>query len=243
MKIPSEKELFQAGVHFGHKPSSWHPKMSDFIYGQKNNVHIIDLTQTKKHLESALELIKTIAAEGKQILFVGTRMQSKKLIAKYAQEVHMPYINERWLGGTLTNFKTIYGLVKKLNQLEEQAKGENYAKKYTKKERSEFAMEIERLNEMIGGIRNMHELPGAIFIASARYEKTAVSEANKKEVPSVAICDTNANPQKITHPIPANDDASKSIELIVSLIAEAIKEGTKGMSSRSAQGGEGSRNN
>ncbi len=225
MYIPSEKELAAAGVHFGHRVGSWHPKMADFIYGQRNNVHLIDLVKTKKMLETALEFVKKTASAGGQILFVGTKIQGKEIIKKYATETGMPYVNERWLGGTLTNFKVINGLVKKLKKLEEQALADDYEKKYTKKERHEFRLEIERLKKMVEGIRNMEILPAAIFILSARDEKTAVSEASRKKIPSVAICDTNSNPEKITYPIPGNDDAIKSIELITSLVAEAVKEG------------------
>lgn len=225
MKIPTEKELAEAGVHFGHRVTSWHPKMSDFIFGQKNNVHLIDLEKTKEMLGSALKFVKKTAAASRQILFVGTKVPSKEIVKKYAEEVGMPYVNERWLGGTLTNFKVINGLVKKLKKLEERAQEEDYEKKYTKKERHEFRLEVERLKKMVDGIRNMDNLPTAVFIVSARNEKTAVSEAGRKKIPSVAICDTNSNPEKITYPIPGNDDAIKSVELITSLVAEAIKEG------------------
>ncbi len=228
MKIPTEKELFKAGVHFGHRVTSWHPKMSDYIYGQKNNVHIIDLEKTKKLLSSALDFIKNKVAEGGQVLFVGTKIQAQEIIKKYAQEVNMPYVNNKWLGGTLTNFKVINGLVKKLKKLEKQSKEEDYEKKYTKKERHEFNLEMQRLEKMIGGIRDMEDLPTVIFVASVRDEKTAIKEADRKKIPVVAICDTNSNPEKVTHPIPANDDSIKSIELITSLVAEAIKEGQSG---------------
>lgn len=236
MKKIELKDLMKAGLHFGHKPANWHPKMSDFIFTQKNNVHIIDLEKTKEKLEAALEFIKKTAGSnntdtladksaGQQILFVGTKIQAKKIVQKYAQQVDMPYINQRWLGGTLTNFKVINSLVKKLEKLEAQAKKDDYQKKYTKKERHEFEIEMERLEKMISGIRKMPGLPAALFITSARDEKTAIQEANKKNIPIIAICDTNANPEKITYPIPANDDAVSSIELITSLVVEAVKEG------------------
>ena len=234
MKIPTEKELLKAGVHFGHKTLSWHPKMSDFIFGQKNNVHIIDLEKTRKKITEALEYIKNIIAKDEsdpnqdnQILFVGTKIQAKKIIKEYAQSINMPYVNTKWLGGTLTNFKVIHNLVKKLNDLEKQAEQDDYSKKYTKKERLEFKSEMERLTKMIEGIRHMPKLPKAIFIASARDEKTAVKEANLKNIPSIAIVDSNADPTKITYPIPGNDDAVKSIELITSLVTETIKASKK----------------
>lgn len=232
MKIPTEKELLKAGVHFGHRPSSWHPKMSGFIYGQKNNVHIIDLEKTKKYLEKALNFIQEKMKEktDSQVLFVGTRVQSKEIIKKNAENVKMPYVNNKWLGGTLTNFKVIHNLVKRLKKIEEQSKKEDYEKRYTKKERHEFTIEIERLNKMISGIRNMDQLPAVVFIDSARYEKTAVHEAKIKNIPTVAICDTNSNPEDIDYPIPANDDSIKSLELIIGLVTEAIKNGSSKIS-------------
>lgn len=223
MHIPSEKELFKAGVHFGHKTSNWHPKMADFIFGSKNGVHIIDLEKTRAQLEKALKFVSEISKSGKKILFVGTRIQSKNLIKKYAEQSNSPYVSERWLGGTLTNHKTIYSMVKKLKDLEKQATKDDYEKKFTKKERQVFKIQIEKLKKDIGGIYNMENLPDAIFVASARYEKTAIAEANKKNIPIIAICDTNSNPTKVAYPIPANDDSIKSLELIISLISENIK--------------------
>lgn len=227
MHIPSEKELFKAGVHFGHKPSNWHPKMAEFIFGQRNNVHIIDLDKTRKKLEEALNFVKEITAQDGQILFIGTKVQAQAIVKKYAQSAQMPFVTERWLGGTLTNFKVINGLVKQLDKLEKQSQEEDYEKKYTKKERHDFSLEIERLSQMIGGIRQMVNRPAAVYVASARNEKTAVNEAIKRDIPVIAICDTNSNPTRITYPIPGNDDALKSIELITSLVVEAIKEGKK----------------
>jgi len=227
MTIPTEKELMQAGAHFGHKPANWHPKMADFIYGQKNNVHIIDLTKTKEKLTLALNIIKETAARGEQILLVGTKIQAREIIKKYALDSNVPYIIERWLGGTLTNFKVINGLVKKLEKLEQQEAANDYEEKYTKKERQEFSLTMEKLRFLIAGIKNMQKLPALIFVASAREEKTALQEALKMKIPVVAICDTNADPSNISYPIPANDDASKTLELIIKLVAEAIKEGQK----------------
>jgi len=227
MQIPSEKELLTAGVHFGHKSSNWHPAMIDFIHGQKNNVHVINLTKTKQKLTEALEFVKSIAKKEGQILFVGTKIQAQNIVKKYADSLNMPYVVKKWLGGTLTNFKVINGLIKKMESLEMQAGGEDYAKKYTKKERMEFDLEIKRIKTLAEGLRHMPSLPAAVFITSAHHEKTAVREAKKQKIPTIAICDTNTNPNEITYPIPGNDDAIKSIELITSLIAEAIKEGSK----------------
>jgi small subunit ribosomal protein S2 len=224
MQIPSEQELFKAGVHFGHKLNAWHPKMKPYIYGQKNGVYIIDLAQTRKKLAEAIDFIKETVAGGKQILFVGTKIQAQKIIQKYVPEVAMPFVDKRWLGGTLTNFQTIHGLVRKYKNFEKMAQDPDYEKKYTKKERLDFSNEAADLKESIGGIIPMEKLPGAIFVSSARYDKIALAEARKKGIPSIAICDVNANPDEVDYPIPANDDAVKSIELIVSLLTNAIKE-------------------
>lgn len=225
MNIPTEKELMKAGLHFGHKPENWHPQMTNFIYGQKNGVHIIDLIKARQKLSEALEFVKKTAEAGGKILFVGTKVQAKEIVKKYALEANMPYVEEKWLGGTITNFKVINGLVKKLENLENQATLEDYEKKYTKKERLEFSLEIEHLNKEVEGIRNLTSLPAVIFLTSAKHEKTALLEAKKKKIPVVAVCDTNTNPYDVAYPIPGNDDAIKSIDLIASLIAEAIKEG------------------
>lgn len=226
MNIPSEKELMKAGLHFGHKPENWHPKMANFIYGQKNGVHIIDLIKSRQKMSGALEFVKKIVSDGGKILFVGTKIQAKEIVKKYAMESNMPYVEEKWLGGTITNFKVINGLVKKLENLENQATKEDYEKKYTKKERLEFSLEIEHLRKNVEGIRNLTSLPKAIFLTSAKHEKTALLEARKKNIPLVAVCDSNANPDDVDYPIPGNDDAIKAIELVTSLIAQAVKEGT-----------------
>lgn len=225
MKIPSESELLQAGVHFGHKPSSWHPRMSDFIFGQKNNVHIIDLEKTRTRLEAALKFIEAQVTAGGQILFVGTKVQAQTITKKYATACEMPYVNEKWLGGTLTNFRVINSLVKKIERLEKQKNEADYAAKYTKKERHEFDIEIKLLEKMIAGIRNLKQIPAVLFLLSAREEKTAIKEAIKKKVPIVAICDTNVNPDRIDYPIPGNDDAIKSLDLITSLVTQAVQAG------------------
>ncbi len=225
MQIPNEKEMFVAGVHFGHKPSSWHPNMSDFIYGQKNNVQIIDLEKTSQYLKQAAETIKTVASENKKILFIGTKVQAKQIVEKHALEAGVSYITHKWLGGTLTNFKVIRGMVKKMEDLEKMSEEEDYEKKYTKKERQDFKDEIDRLDHVVGGIRHLDKLPDLIFIASAKDEKTAVQEAMKKNIKTIAICDTNSNPNQITYPIPGNDDATKSLELITNTITMALKEG------------------
>ena len=223
-QIPELIEMLKSGVHFGHQSSKRHPKMSPYIYTVRNQVHIIDLEQTAQKLKEALDFITKTAAAGGAVLFVSSKRQAKTVIEKYAKECAMPYINSRWLGGTLTNFGNIIKLTKKLKELEKkQDSGE--LEKYTKKEQLEFQREITRLKDLVGGIKEMVKVPEALFVVDIRKEKTAVKEAGKKGIPIVAMVDTNVNPEKIKYPIPANDDATKSIEMITGLVAEAVKEG------------------
>ncbi len=225
-KIPSLEEMLSAGVHFGHRTSHWHPKMEPYIFTARGGVHIINLEETQKKLEEALKFVSDIAARGGVILFVGTKRQAQDIIKKYAEEAGMPYVNERWLGGTLTNFGVIRRLVKHYIDLKDkQDKGE--LKKYTKKERLMIGREIEDMERKVYGVRNMETKPDAVFIADIRSEKTAIKEANHLGIPVIAICDTNVNPSGVKQIIPANDDAVKSIEMMVGLVAEAIKEGKK----------------
>jgi len=226
MKNPSILEMLQAGVHFGHQVSRWHPKMKKFIFTQRNGIHVIDLEKTAEVLKEVLPKVKQMAAEGKVILFVTTKPQTKEILKKAATECEMPYLVDRWIGGMLTNFNEINKLIKKYNELKEkQTKGE--LNQYTKKEQLEIAKELEKMDTYLAGLSTLNKLPDAIFIPSVQREKTTMVEANKEEIDVIGICDTNANPDKVTYPIPANDDAVKSIELMVSLVAEAIKEGKK----------------
>lgn len=223
-KIPSLQELLEAGVHFGHKTSRWYPKMRQYIYGARQDVHILNLEKTQTTLERALAFIKSVASESGVILFVGTKPQAAPLMRKYALEVGMPYVDNRWLGGTFTNLPVIAALLKKLDKLEhERDSGERI--KYTKKEQLDFDREIERLTTLVGGIRILNGLPKAIFLVGLKEEKTALREAIKMKVPVIALCDSNTNPSNVAYPIPANDDGIKSIELITRLIAEAVREG------------------
>ncbi len=223
-KIPSTEEMLKAGLHFGHQTSKWHPKMAPFIFGDRKGVHIFDLQKTQKKLEEALQFINKMASENKTILFVGTKDQVKSKITTQAKELEMPYVNNRWLGGTLTNFPVIKKLINKyLDLKEKQATGK--LAKYTKKEQLDFSKQIEKLDRMVGGMANLKKLPDALFIWDIKKEKTALAEAKKKGIPVVAICDTNANPDGIKYIIPANDDATKGIKLILGLVAEVIKEG------------------
>ena len=222
--IPSLEEMLQAGVHFGHKTSRWHPKMAPFIFTARGGVHIVNLEETQKQLEDTLGYLKSIAARGGVVLFVGSKTQAKGFVKQYADQVGMPYVNERWLGGTLTNFGQIQKLVKHYKKLKDQQdKGE--LGKYTKKERLMISREIADMERKIFGISNMDKKPDALFIIDTKTEKTAVQEANHQNIPVVAVCDTNVNPDKMKFVVPANDDAVKSIEMMLRLAAEAIAEG------------------
>lgn len=225
MQYPSVLDMLQSGVHFGHHVSRWHPKMKPYIYGDRNQVHIINLEKTEEQLHAVLPAIKQMAAEGKQILFVTTKPQARELVKQAAIECGMPYLTERWLGGLLTNFAEIKKLIKKYNALKEkQVKGE--LGNYTKKEQLEISKELEKMDTYLAGLAGLDRMPDALFIPSVQREKTAVVEANKMNVPIIGICDTNANPAKVAHVIPANDDAVKSITLVVNLVRDAIKEGS-----------------
>lgn len=222
--IPSVKDFMEAGVHYGHKKSRWHPKMKKFIFTDRVGVHIIDLEKTIIELKKATDFAKKTVASGGLILFVGTKAQGKDIIKKYAVETKMPYITERWIGGLFTNYENVGKLIKTYKKLK-QDKASGAFDKYTKKEQVEFGKEIDRLENLVGGLEQMSTIPSAVFILDAKREKTALSEANKKNIKVISFCDSNINPDKITFPIPANDDAIKSIDLITSIIAEAIKEG------------------
>ncbi len=218
-------DMLKAGVHFGHTNSKWHPNMEPYIYTSKQNVHIIDLETTLKQLEKAVKAVQELTAAGKTVLFVGTKQQAASIIEKYAKECDMPYVTTRWLGGLLTNYKVVSGVPKKLTKLKkDRESGE--LKKYTKKEQLEFDREIERLESLVGGIESLNKVPDALFVVDVKYEKTAVREALQMNVPIIALCDTNVDPSTVEYPIPANDDAVKSIELVVSFISDAAQQGS-----------------
>lgn len=224
MKEISLLELLKNGVHFGHQRSRWHPKMEPYIYTTRNGVHIINLEKTAEKLKEALDFLKGVAASGGVILFIGTKRQAKEIVRKYALQVKMPYLIERWIGGMLTNFSVIHQLTKKLKKLKaDKESGE--LQKYTKKEQSEFHKEIETLEKLVGGIESLDKLPQALFIIDVKQEKTAVREATRMKIPMIALVDTNNNPTDIEYVIPSNNDATKSIEYITSLVAEGIQEG------------------
>jgi len=219
------KKLLEAGAHFGHKTERWHPKMAPYIHSKRGGTHIIDLTKTVTNLEEALSFITKIASEGKQVLLVGTKRQAQDIVKKAAIETGMPYVTERWLGGMLTNWNTIGGRVKHLQDLENRMANGELANKYNKLEVQRFQEEIDQMNSLYGGIKELHARPGAVFVVDVVNDVNAVREATKLHVPIVAIVDTNADPTPITYPIPANDDAIKAIQLIVDYVQAAIEAG------------------
>jgi small subunit ribosomal protein S2 len=223
-EIPSMLEMLQAGVHFGHKASKWHPKMKPYIFGERSDVHIINLEKTAKKLKEALDFVKKTTAAGGAVLFVGSKDQAKEIVKRHAADCGMPYVTTRWLGGTFTNFKTIKSVIDRFIDLKNKMATGGLAK-YTKKEQINFQKEVVKLEELVGGMETLKKLPEAIFVVDVKAEKTAVAEARKKKVAVVALCDTNINPENIDYAIPSNDDAVKAIEMMVGLVAAAIKEG------------------
>lgn len=216
--------MLQAGVHFGHRTSKWHPKMKPFIFGERQGVHIINLEETQKALENVLTYVKQTAGRGGVILFVGTKKQAVDIVAKSAKDAGMPYVNKRWLGGTLTNFVNMAQLLRKYRDLKRKLeKGE--LGKYTKFEQMKFAEQVKNYDDKIGGLIDLTRIPDAVFIFDIRKDKTALEEAMRRGVKVIAVCDTNVNPKNVDYCIPANDDAVKSIEMIGNLVAAAAKEG------------------
>ncbi|MBU0661046.1 30S ribosomal protein S2 [Patescibacteria group bacterium] len=226
MQTPTLIEMLKAGVHFGHQKFRWHPKMDQYIFTERHGVHILDLEKTQAQLAEVLPAVQKMAAEGKQIVFVSTKPQARAVVKQAAEACGMPYLTERWLGGMLTNFAEIKKLIKKYNSLkEQQANGE--LEKYTKKERVAIGKQIEKMDTYLSGLADLKAMPDAIFVPAVQREKTAVTEANRTGVTVIGVCDTNANPNRVTHVIPANDDAVRSIEMMVNLVRDAIEAGKK----------------
>ncbi|MCL4358051.1 30S ribosomal protein S2 [Patescibacteria group bacterium] len=219
------KQLLEAGAHFGHKTSRWHPKMAPYIHSKRGGIHIIDLAKTVDGLNQATRFISNTAAAGKQILLIGTKRQAQSIIKDAAIATKQPYVTERWLGGMLTNWNTIGGRVKHLKDLESRMESGELANRYSKLEVQRYQEEIDELNRIYGGIKELNSRPGAIYVADAIIESNAVREANRLGIPIVAIVDSNADPSLITYPIPANDDSIKTISLITDYIRQAIEEG------------------
>ena len=227
MSVVSMKQLLEAGVHFGHQTRRWNPKMAPYIFTERNGIYIIDLQKTVKKLEEAYLFVRDTAAEGKEVLFVGTKKQASDSIREEATRAGAHYVNARWLGGMMTNFKTIQRRIQRLEQLHQMAEDGTFAL-LPKKEVVKLNLEIERLEKFMGGIKNMKKLPGALFIVDPRKEKIAVAEAKKLNIPIVAIVDTNCDPDDVDYVIPGNDDAIRAVKLIAGTIANAIIEGRQG---------------
>ena len=227
MAVCSMKQLLEAGVHFGHLTSRWNPKMKKYIYGARNNIHIVDLQLTVEEIEKAYKFVVEVAKAGKSILFVGTKKQAQEAIAQEAERCGQYFINARWLGGTLTNFKTIRSRVDRLNKLDNMEKTGEFDL-LPKKEVIQLKAEREKLQTVLGGIREMHTLPGALFVVDPHSEEIAVKEAKKLGIPVVAITDTNCDPDDIDYVIPGNDDAIRAVKLIASVIADAVIEAKQG---------------
>lgn len=219
------KQLLEAGAHFGHKTSRWHPKMAPYIYGKRNGTHIIDLTQTVDRLEAALDFLSQTAAAGRQVLFVGTKRQAQDVVKKLAEETGMPYVTERWLGGMLTNWNTIGGRVKHLKELESRMASGELANRYSKLEVQRFQEEIDSMNTLYGGIKDMNSRPGAVVVFDVVNDINAVREARKMRLPVVALVDTNADPSLADYPIPSNDDAIKALQLVADYMQAAVLQG------------------
>lgn len=228
----SMQDLIEAGVHFGHKKHRWNPKMAPYIYGVRNNVHIIDLQQTVPLLRQALNVVREVSANNGRILFVGTKRQASDIVAEAAVRCGQYYINQRWLGGMLTNWSTIQNSIRKLRSLEEKATFENL--NLTKKERLQMEREREKLEKSLGGIKNMAGLPDLIFMIDTNRENLAVNEAKRLGIPVIAILDSNSAIENITYPIPGNDDASKAIRLYCQLISDAALSGLQSSVSNTA---------
>lgn len=230
---PLLKQLLEAGAHFGQRVDRWNPKMKPYIYGARGGVHIIDLTKTHAQLLAAEKFVEATTKIGGKILFVGTKRQARGIIEKAAKDIDMPYVTNRWLGGMLTNLETIQTRVTRLKKLQNDAAEGKLAG--TKKERSEQEREIEQLEKVFEGIAEMPTVPAVVFVVDVLRDDIAVAEANKLGIPTVAICDTNSNPELITYPIAGNDDAVKTISLITSRIAEAAKRGSEMYKAKTAQ--------
>ncbi|MGB4204821.1 MAG: 30S ribosomal protein S2 [Bacteroidales bacterium] len=218
------EELLDAGVHFGHLKRKWNPNMAPYIFMERNGIHIIDLYKTQAKLDEAAAAVKQIAKSGKKILLVATKKQAKDIVANLATSVGMPYVTERWPGGLLTNFATIRKAVRKMSALDKLMTNENF-NRFSKRERLQITRERAKLEKQLGSIADLNRLPSALFIVDIMKEHIAVAEARKLNIPTIAIVDTNSNPNEVDFPIPANDDAAKSIQLILSKLTEAITEG------------------
>ncbi len=227
MPVISMKQLLEAGVHFGHQTRRWNPKMKEYIFTERNGIYIIDLQKTVKKIEEAYNFIRDLAMDDKTLLFVGTKKQAQESIEQEAKRCDMFYVNQRWLGGMLTNFKTIQGRIARLRKIE-QMEATGQFDLLPKKEVMQLKLEQEKLEKNLGGIKDMKKLPGALFVVDPRKEHIAVSEARTLRIPIVAIIDTNCDPDEVDYPIPGNDDAIRAVKLITAKMADAVLEGRQG---------------
>jgi len=233
-KMPTLLEMLKAGAHFGHQKSRWHPKMAQYLFGSRNGVHIIDLEKSLVEMEKVYEYVKSLAANGKLILFVGTKRQARDIVKAAAEKCEMPYAVERWIGGLLTNFDEVKKRIKKYLQMKEEVRtGE--VEKYTKKEQIEFKKELEKMDVYLSGLVKLEKMPEAIYVSDMRVEKTAIAEAQRTGIKVVGVCDSNVNPEKANFIIPANDDAVNAIRIIADLMAEAVNEGKKEWEKKKAE--------
>ena len=227
MAVISMKQLLEAGVHFGHQTRRWNPKMAPYIFTERNGIYIIDLQKTVKKVEEAYNFLRSVAEEGKSVLFVGTKKQAQEAVKEEAIKAGMYFVNERWLGGMMTNFKTIRRRVDRLKELEAMEEDGTF-EVLTKKEVQQLRHEMEKLEKYLGGIKDMDRLPGALFVVDPRKEKIAVAEARKLNIPIVAIVDTNCDPDEVDYVIPGNDDAIRAVKLLTGCMADAVMEGRQG---------------
>ena len=227
MSVVSMKQLLEAGVHFGHQTRRWNPKMARFIFTERNGIYIIDLQKTVQKVDEAYDFVRDLAAKGESVLFVGTKKQAQNSIREEAERCNQFYVNERWLGGMLTNFRTIQTRIARLKELEAMFE-DGTVEQYTKKEAMLMQRELQKLEKNLGGIKDMKKLPGAIFVVDSKKEEIAVKEARKLGIPVIATVDTNCDPDVIDFPIPANDDAIRAVKLLTSKIADAVLEGRQG---------------
>ena len=234
MAIVSMKKLLEAGVHFGHQTRRWNPKMARYIFTERNGIYIIDLQKTVKKIDEAYAFLRETAAAGKSVLFVGTKKQAQASIKEEAERCGQYYVNERWLGGMMTNFKTIQTRIARLKELEQMEQDGTF-EVLTKKEVQVLRHEMDKLEKYLGGIKDMHKLPGALFIVDPRKERIAVSEARKLHIPIVAIVDTNCDPDEIDYVIPGNDDAIRAVKLLTNIAAEAVLEGQQASDDNQAE--------
>ena len=222
----SMRQMLEAGVHFGHQTRRWNPHMGRYIFTARNGIHILDLAKTVRALDEAVEKVREVVSSGEQVLFVGTKKQARRIVEQEAERCGMPFISNRWLGGTLTNFQTIQPRINHFQKLSDRmAQGDAAFESMTKRERMVQAKEYERLNRFYGGLRNMKRVPGALFVVDPTMEENAIAEARRLNIPIIAMCDTNSDPDTIDFPVPSNDDAIRAIQLMTGRIADAVLEG------------------